>query len=74
MFTESTKIGSRGLKGTKFVSTGPGWVCTKFFVYVMAVNLLLCGTPNSESGCFSDSFANSWDSFPPIRMPCPDTI
>lgn len=33
-----------------------------------------CGTPDSGSGCVFDSFACSWDLFPPIGFPSPTSI
>lgn len=33
-----------------------------------------CGTPNNGSGDISDSFACSWDPFPPTQSPCPALV
>lgn len=42
-----------------------------FWVYVMAVRLVFLWTPNNRSMCVSHSFACSWDSSPPVGLPCP---
>lgn len=50
---------------------GPELIYTRFSVcIIMAVFWCSHGNPNSGGRCFSDSFACSWDSFPPIGLPC----
>lgn len=66
--TESTKEGSYGLTET-------AWVCIRPSAYKLWL-LAWCfyGTPNSGSRGISDSFACSWNSFPPIGLPCTVSI
>lgn len=33
--------------------------------------MVFCGSPISESMCSSSSFLCSWDSLPPVGLPCP---
>ena len=45
------------------------------WVHVMADSLVsLWDSLQGEQLCISDSFACSWDSFPPIGLPCPASI
>lgn len=55
---------------------GSTLVCTRSSVYMLGLLLPWCfhGTHKNGSLCFSDSFASSWDSFPHIGLPCPDSI
>lgn len=60
---------------TEAPSMGPELIYTRFSVcIIMAVFWCSHGNPNSGGRCFSDSFACSWDSFPPIGLPCPALI
>lgn len=43
-----------------------------FMLWMLAWSV--CGTPNCGSGCVSDSFASSWDSFLPVGLPCPASV
>lgn len=42
-----------------------------WLVGVIATSFVFLWTLNSGSGCVSDCFACSWDSFPSIGLPCP---
>lgn len=70
MATKTTKLGLKGLTEIETASLGPAMVCTSSLVYVMTVSLHFYRTPNIRSRCTSDSFACSWNSFPPTGLPC----
>lgn len=72
--TKSTNWSSYGLTEAEVASRGPAWVCTRFSGYVMAVSLVLCGTPKGGIRYTPDYLACSWDSFPPAGLPCLTSI
>jgi hypothetical protein len=67
----SAHRGSQRLKGQTQSIHGPESGTLKM-VWMLA--WCSCGIPNSGKRCTSDSFAGSWDSFPPIVLPCPASI
>lgn len=74
--TESTKQGTYGLIETETASKGP-CMCLHQVVCIYGVSINAwwdCGIPDCGSGCIFDSFAYSWDSFPPVGLTCPVSI
>lgn len=69
--TESAQWGSYGLFTTEEPSMGPARIYSRPSACMLCL-LTWCfgGTYNSGSRCVSDSFACSWDAFPPIRLSC----
>ena len=59
---------SRAHKGSRTTIMKSPWVCTRFSA------CMLCGTPNTGNGVISNSFAYSWDHFPPIGLPSSSLI
>lgn len=68
--SESTRQGSQGLIGIEATNPDPVqlWISP---LHTGIVSLVFFGTPNSESGGRSDTFASVWDPFPPIGLPRP---
>lgn len=65
-----TKQGFYGLTETEVVSTGPGWICTSSFAYMLRLFAqYFYETPNYETHCVSNSclllrlFFSSWVPF-----------
>lgn len=55
----------------KVKNTEPALVLTRFSVNTLwLLGCYFCENPNCRSGCISDSFASSWDSFCLIGLPC----
>ena len=66
---------SRAHKGSRTTIMKSPWVCTRFSAYMLWLCLgIFCGTPNTGNRVISNSFACSWDHFPPIGLPSSSLI